>query len=56
MVSRETTTYQYLIKSSKIKTKVDLIKNMDYPKEFDVIVIGGGHAGTEASLGVSTSR
>ena len=23
---------------------------MDYPKEFDVIVIGGGHAGTEASL------
>ena len=26
MVSRETTTYQYLIKSSKIKTKVGLIK------------------------------
>ena len=23
---------------------------MDFPKEFDVIVIGGGHAGTEASL------
>ncbi|MEE8058838.1 MAG: tRNA uridine-5-carboxymethylaminomethyl(34) synthesis enzyme MnmG [Pseudomonadales bacterium] len=23
---------------------------MDYPKKFDVIVIGGGHAGTEASL------
>ena len=32
---------------------------MDYPKRFDVIVIGGGHAGTEAALasaraGVST--
>ncbi|GAA5524629.1 tRNA uridine 5-carboxymethylaminomethyl modification enzyme MnmG [Microbulbifer aestuariivivens] len=23
---------------------------MDYPKQYDVIVIGGGHAGTEASL------
>ena len=23
---------------------------MDFPKNFDVIVIGGGHAGTEASL------
>jgi len=23
---------------------------MDFPKKFDVIVIGGGHAGTEASL------
>jgi tRNA uridine 5-carboxymethylaminomethyl modification enzyme len=23
---------------------------MDYPKQFDVIVIGGGHAGTEAAL------
>ena len=32
---------------------------MDYPKQFDVIVVGGGHAGTEAALaaartGVST--
>ena len=23
---------------------------MDYPDTFDVIVIGGGHAGTEAAL------
>ena len=23
---------------------------MDYPNNFDVIVIGGGHAGTEAAL------
>ncbi|MBR4877247.1 MAG: FAD-dependent oxidoreductase, partial [Rhodocyclaceae bacterium] len=23
---------------------------MDYPSSFDVIVIGGGHAGTEAAL------
>ena len=32
---------------------------MDYPKQFDVIVVGGGHAGTEAAMasariGVST--
>jgi len=25
-------------------------KTMDYPKHFDVIVVGGGHAGTEAAL------
>ena len=23
---------------------------MEYPKQFDVIVVGGGHAGTEAAL------
>ena len=23
---------------------------MEYPKHFDVIVVGGGHAGTEAAL------
>ena len=28
---------------------------MDFPNNFDVIVIGGGHAGTEASLGICTS-
>ena len=26
---------------------------MDYPKHFDVIVVGGGHAGTEAALAAS---
>lgn len=26
---------------------------MDYPKQYDVIVIGGGHAGTEAALAAS---
>src|SRR5215475_5935441 len=26
---------------------------MDFPKQFDVIVVGGGHAGTEAALAAS---
>ena len=50
MVSRETSAYQYLIKSSKIKSSKLNKKTMDFPNNFDVIVIGGGHAGTEASL------
>ncbi len=28
---------------------------MDYPEQFDVIVVGGGHAGTEASLAAARS-
>ena len=27
-----------------------LLKSMDFPNTFDVIVVGGGHAGTEAAL------
>ena len=30
--------------------KQTCIESMDYPKSFDVIVIGGGHAGVEAAL------
>ena len=28
---------------------------MDYPRKFDVIVVGGGHAGTEAALASAKS-
>jgi len=28
---------------------------MDFPRQFDVIVVGGGHAGTEAALGAARS-
>ena len=28
---------------------------MDFPKLFDVIVVGGGHAGTEAALAAARS-
>lgn len=31
------------------------VKQMDYPKVFDVIVVGGGHAGTEAALASARS-
>src|SRR6478672_7899848 len=29
--------------------------NMDFPRHFDVIVVGGGHAGTEAALASARS-
>ena len=29
---------------------------MNYPDTFDVIVVGGGHAGTEASLASAEAR
>ena len=32
------------------KHTIEMIKNMIYPKHYDVIVVGGGHAGTEAAL------
>ena len=32
------------------KRTIEMIKNMIYPKHYDVIVVGGGHAGTEAAL------
>jgi tRNA uridine 5-carboxymethylaminomethyl modification enzyme len=32
-----------------------LVEPMNYPNIFDVIVIGGGHAGTEAALASARS-